>query len=49
MLIFADGRINNFEKLEEEFNRALELEDLMDEKLDKFKFHQIGDRSSILK
>lgn len=44
MLIFTKGRINNFEKLEKEFKRALELEDLLDEKLDKFKFQPIGDR-----
>lgn len=43
MLIFSEGQINNFEKLEKEFRRALELEDLFDEKLDKFKFQPIGD------
>lgn len=43
MLIFTDGRIRDFEKLEKEFKRALELEDLFDEKLDKFKFQPIGD------
>ena len=43
VLIFTAGRINNFEQLEKEFNRALELEDLLDEKLDKFKFQPIGD------
>lgn len=48
MLIFVDGRINSFEQLEKEFNKALELEDLMDEKLDKFKFQQIGDRPATL-
>ena len=43
MLIFTEGRIYDFEKLEKEFRRALELEDLFDEKLDKFKFQPIGD------
>lgn len=43
VLIFTEGQINNFEKLEKEFNRALQLEDLFDEKLDKFKFQPIGD------
>lgn len=49
MLIFTYGQLNNFEKLEKEFNRALELEDLLDEKLDKFKFQPIGDMPHILK
>lgn len=43
VLVFTDGRIYDFEKLEKEFKRALELENLFDEKLDKFKFQPIGD------
>ncbi len=43
MLIFTNGRMNSFDELEKEFRRALEIEDLLDEKLDKFKFTTIGD------
>lgn len=43
MLVFTDGLINNSEELIQKFNQALELEDLFDEKLDKFKFQPIGD------
>ena len=43
MIIFSDGQINNSEKLEKEFKRALELEELLDEKLDRFKMKTIGD------
>lgn len=42
-LIFTSGQIDSFEQLEKEFNRALEIEDMLDEKLDKFKFEKIGD------
>lgn len=49
VLIFTYGQINTFEQLEKEFNRALEIENLLDEKLDKFKFKQIGDMPHILK
>lgn len=43
MLIFVSGSLGDAEDLEKEFNKALELEDLLDEKLDKFKFEKIGD------
>lgn len=43
VLIFTEGHINDFEELDGKFNQVLELEDLLDEKLDKFKFHPIGD------
>ena len=43
MLIFSDEQINRSEELGKEFKRALELEDLLDEKLDKFKMETIGD------
>ena len=43
MLIFFYGQISDPEQLEREFKRALDLEDLLDEKLDRFKFEQIGD------
>ncbi len=43
MLIFISGRMNSFDELEKEFKMALEIEDLLDEKLDKFKFEKIGD------
>lgn len=43
VLIFTNGQIDTFEQLEKEFNSALDLEDLLDEKLDKFKFEKIGD------
>jgi len=43
MLIFFYGQISDSEQLEREFKRALDLEDLLDEKLDRFKFEQIGD------
>lgn len=43
VLIFADGKITDFEKLEKEFSKALELKNLLYEKLDRFKFHPIGD------
>ncbi|MBI5798674.1 MAG: hypothetical protein HZB10_01970 [Candidatus Yonathbacteria bacterium] len=49
ILMFVDGGTDNFEKLEKEFNRAMEIEDLFDEKLDKFRFEQIGDISPQLK
>lgn len=49
VLIFTSGQINSFEQLEKEFNRALEIEDLLDEKLDKFKFEKIGDMPHTLK
>ncbi|KKP98840.1 MAG: hypothetical protein US71_C0002G0050 [Parcubacteria group bacterium GW2011_GWD2_38_12] len=49
VLIFTYGQINKFEQLEKEFKRALELEDLLDEKLDKFKFQPIGNMPHILK
>lgn len=49
VLMFVDGNIDNFEKLEKEFNRAMELEELLDEKLDRFKFEKIGDRTPDLK
>ena len=43
VLIFTDGQINDFGGLERAFDQALKLEDLLDEKLDRFKFQQIGD------
>lgn len=43
VIIFADGRINTFETLEMEFHQALALEDMLDEKLDRFKFQPVGD------
>jgi len=43
VIIFADGRINTFDALEKEFDQALALEDMLDEKLDRFKFQPIGD------
>lgn len=49
LIMFIDGSTDTFEKLEKEFNRAMELEDLLDEKLDRFKFHKIGDISHKLK
>lgn len=49
MIIFTEGQISNFDELAREFNKALELEDLVDEKLDKFKYEQIGDMPSELK
>lgn len=49
ILVFADGEINNFDQLEKRFNEALNLNDLMSEKLDKFKFEPIGNLSSTLK
>lgn len=49
LIMFVDGSIDNFKKLEKEFNKVMELEDLFDEKLDKFKFEQIGDMSHQLK
>lgn len=48
MLIFFDGRISNFEQLDREFRRALDLEDLLDEKLDRFKTETIGDMPTSL-
>lgn len=48
MLIFFDGRISNSEQLEREFKRALDLEDLLDEKLDRFKTEIIGDMPTSL-
>ena len=49
LIMFIDGSTDNFKKLEKEFNRAMEIEDLFDEKLDKFKFEQIGNISHQLK
>jgi hypothetical protein len=48
ILVFADGQINNFTQLEQRFNKALELKDLLAQKLDKFKFQQVGDMPSTL-
>lgn len=48
IFMFVPGAIYRIGKFEEELNRALELEDLLDEKLDKFKFEKIGDRSPLL-
>ncbi|RJQ31328.1 hypothetical protein C4572_02770 [Candidatus Parcubacteria bacterium] len=44
MIIFTDKKIDNIRDLETRIKQALELEDLLDDKLDKFKFHEIGDR-----
>jgi hypothetical protein len=49
MLVYTDGQINDFDELEKEFNITLELEEMLDDKLDKFKFQQIGDMPSTLK
>lgn len=49
LIMFVDGYINKITNLEKEFNRVLELEDLLDEKLDRFKFHPIGDMPHQLK
>ena len=43
VLIFTNGQIDKFEQLDKEFNLALDLEDLLDEKLDRFRFEKIGD------
>lgn len=43
LIMFVDGSTDSFKKLEKEFNKAMELEDIFDEKLDKFKFEKIGD------
>ena len=48
MLIFFDGQISDSEQLEREFKRALDLEDLLDEKLDRFKTETIGDMPTSL-
>ncbi|MDO8604553.1 MAG: hypothetical protein Q7K40_04145 [bacterium] len=48
LMMFVEGSTDDFKKLEEEFNKAMELKDLLDEKLDKFKFEKIGDLPSIL-
>lgn len=49
LIMFVDGSTDSFKKLEKEFNKVMELEDLFDEKLDKFKFEKIGDMSHQLK
>lgn len=49
VILFVDGIVTSFEQLENGFNTALELEDLLDEKLDRFKFEKIGDMSHNLK
>ena len=49
LYMIAEGSVDTFEGLEKEFNIALELEDLFDEKLDRFKFTKIGDMPHILK
>ncbi len=48
MFVFLDERIRKFEQFEKMFNEVLELEDLLDEKLDNFKFEKIGDMPSVL-
>lgn len=48
VLVFTDGEINDFNQLEKKFNKALELNDLMSDKLDKFKFEPIGNLPSTL-
>lgn len=45
MVIFTDGIINDVKDIETRIKQALELGDLFDEKLDKFKFQKIGDMS----
>lgn len=49
VLMFVDGVINDFQTLEKHFNMALQLEDLLDEKLDRFKFNTIGNMPHTLK
>lgn len=49
LIMFVDESINSFKKLEIEFNKVMELEDLFDEKLDRFKFEKIGNISPQLK
>lgn len=49
VVLFIDGIVTSFEQLERGFDTALELEDLFDEKLDRFKFEKIGDMSHQLK
>ena len=44
ILIFFDGRVDYFYVLKSKFERALKLEDLLDEKLDRVKFTPIGDK-----
>lgn len=48
MFVFIDEQIRKFEQFEKMFNEVLELEDLLDEKLDNFKFEKIGDMPSVL-
>ena len=48
MLIFFYGQISDPEQLEREFKRALDLEDLLDEQLDRFKMESIGDMPTSL-
>lgn len=49
-IIFCiNGVIDSVDILERELSVALEIEDLLDEKLDTFKFHKIGDMSYHLK
>ena len=43
MLIFTDGRIDNFEELRLKFDQVLELKSLLEKKLDRIKFQPIGD------
>lgn len=49
LIMFVDESTNNFKDLEREFNKVMDLEDLFDEKLDKFKFEKIGDMPHQLK
>lgn len=48
VLIFAEGQITDSTMLWREFKRALKIEDLLDEKLDRFKFEPIGDLPPVL-
>lgn len=48
VLIFSEGQITDSGMLWREFKRVLKIEDLFDEKLDRFKFQPIGDLSPVL-
>ncbi len=48
MHLFVDGYIDSLAKLKEEFGRAVALEKLLEVKLDRFKFDQVGNMPTTL-
>jgi hypothetical protein len=48
LFIFINKSISDFETFEQEMKKAMELRNILADRLDKFTFEKIGDRSSLL-